>query len=354
MSLGVALVGSGIFAREEHLPAIQKTPHLTLRAVYSRSLKSAEALAAGTPEIDLYSEDAGEGKTYADLLKRDDIHAVIIALPIVAQPQYIEAAINATKHVLSEKPIAKDVKDAENLLKFYHDNKGNDSKDKAEWSVAENFRFHSSLLYAREQIQQMGRLFGFRVNMYGNVKRGGKYFETAWRKTPSYQGGFLLDGGVHYAAALRFLLGESNRIVKVSAQTSQLQEHLPPIDTLDAVLRCESGVSGTFSVSFGTTFPGSISEYAIACEQGTVTISKSGKVVVRDAEGKEDESRSKDFTDQGAGVKEEVQVWAKNLAEKTLQDPRQTPEEALKDLALLEAMFVSGTKSGDVVELSNQ
>lgn len=140
---------------------------------------------------------------------------------------------------------------------------------------------------------------------------------------------------MHYAAALRFLLGESNRIVKLSAQTSQLQPHLPPIDTLDAVLRSESGVSGIFSLSFGTTFPGSDSEYAIACEQGTVTISKAGKVVIRDREGKEDDIRNKDFTDQGAGVKEEVQAWAKNLADKAPQDPRQTPEEAYKDLALV-------------------
>ncbi len=78
--------------------------------------------------------------------------------------------------MLSEKPIAKDLKDAESLLKFYQDLKSNNAQERATWSVAENFRFHPSLLYAREQIQQMGRLFGFRVTMYSNVKLGGKYF----------------------------------------------------------------------------------------------------------------------------------------------------------------------------------
>jgi predicted dehydrogenase len=75
---GVALIGSGIFAKEEHLPAIQATPSLNLVAVYSRSLKSAQALSEKLSSVDLYSDD-NDGKTYDDLLKRDDVKGVIIA-----------------------------------------------------------------------------------------------------------------------------------------------------------------------------------------------------------------------------------------------------------------------------------
>lgn len=57
---------------------MQATPDFELRAVYSRSLKSAQNLAAGTSSVELYSEDAGAGKQYADLLSRQDIAAVII------------------------------------------------------------------------------------------------------------------------------------------------------------------------------------------------------------------------------------------------------------------------------------
>jgi len=74
----IALIGSGIFAKEEHLPAISATSTLNLAAIYSRSRKSVEALAANVSGVDLYSEDS-EGKTYADLLKREDIKGVIIA-----------------------------------------------------------------------------------------------------------------------------------------------------------------------------------------------------------------------------------------------------------------------------------
>lgn len=77
MATGIALIGSGIFAKEEHLPAIRATPLLELKAVYSRSLASAQSLASEI-KADLYSEDQ-EGRKYDDLLKREDITGVVIA-----------------------------------------------------------------------------------------------------------------------------------------------------------------------------------------------------------------------------------------------------------------------------------
>ncbi len=52
---------------------------LTLKAIYSRSLKSAQSLSPDTSSVDLYSDDSGAGKGYRDLLSRPDIQAVIIA-----------------------------------------------------------------------------------------------------------------------------------------------------------------------------------------------------------------------------------------------------------------------------------
>jgi predicted dehydrogenase len=107
---------------------VRATPQLALKAVYSRSLKSAQAVNAN---VDLYSDDVGVGKTYHDLLLREDIQAVIIALPILSQPEFIEAALAAGKHVLSEKPIAGDLKRADSLIKYYKSDK---VKNKATWA----------------------------------------------------------------------------------------------------------------------------------------------------------------------------------------------------------------------------
>lgn len=175
MSIGVAILGGGIFAREEHKPAVDAAKELTLRAIYSRSLKSAESLEADESKVDLYSDDSGTGKTLDDLLARSDIHAVIIALPILKQPDYVRKALSAGKHVLSEKPIAENVKDAKDLIQWY---KSNVDTSKIIWSVAENFRFQNTYVEAAKEREKQGRTLTFRLKQYIPVAPGGKYYET--------------------------------------------------------------------------------------------------------------------------------------------------------------------------------
>lgn len=80
----------------------------------------------------LYSNDSGEGRGLDYLLARSDIKAVIIALPIKNQPEYIRKCLLAGKHVLSEKPVAENVRDAKELIKWYHD----EMDMKVTWGVA--------------------------------------------------------------------------------------------------------------------------------------------------------------------------------------------------------------------------
>lgn len=46
----------------------------------------------------------------------------------------------------------------------------------ATWGVAENFRFLESFEFARKELGNLGRVLGFRVKVFGNVKPGDKYF----------------------------------------------------------------------------------------------------------------------------------------------------------------------------------
>lgn len=147
-----------------------------MKAVYSRSLKSAKTLTTDASNLDIYSDDSGSGKSLDDLLARSDIHAVIIALPIKNQPEYIRKALLAGKHVLSEKPVAENVKDAKDLIGWYRSEI--DTK-KVTWGVAENFRYLASYDHAAEARAKLGKLLGFRCQMQTLVK-GGKYFETEY------------------------------------------------------------------------------------------------------------------------------------------------------------------------------
>ena len=243
--------------------------------------------------------------------------------------------------MLAEKPIAADVATARALLDWTQ----NASNTRARYSVAENFRFLESFLWGAEQLSSLGRVLTFRARVTSFVAPGGKYFETAWRKTPGYQGGFLLDGGVHFVAGTRLLLGGAGEApVKVSAFTAQLQEHLPPVDTLNAAVQLGNGASGTLAISFGTTEK--VSEYLVAAEKGSVFVSR-GRVVVTRIGGEEE---VREFKDEGSGVKQEIRAWAAGL-EKGEADPMQSPVEALRDLQVLEAALRSGELGGQAVEV---
>jgi predicted dehydrogenase len=96
----------------------------------------------------------------------------MIRLPITNQKQYIRAALVAQKHVLSEKPVAENLKDADELIEWYR----KDLKTKATWHVAENWRFLNSIAFAKEEAGKLGRTLGFRVRIYDNIQKGWKFF----------------------------------------------------------------------------------------------------------------------------------------------------------------------------------
>lgn len=92
-----------------HIPAIlNASDTISLAAIYSRSASSVEKL-VNSGALDALDADAraniaqysGE-QGLTELLKRDDVHAVIVALPISKQPEVIFKSLQAGKHVLSE------------------------------------------------------------------------------------------------------------------------------------------------------------------------------------------------------------------------------------------------------------
>ncbi|CEL11518.1 hypothetical protein ASPCAL14620 [Aspergillus calidoustus] len=342
MPVNVALIGGGIWAQEEHLPAVEAAEDLELKAIFSRSLASATSAAALLPRpVDVYSDESGDG--YSEILARSDIDAVVISLPIANQGKYIRAALLAGKHVLSEKPVAENVAEAEELIRWYRTEiKG------ATWAVAENFRFLDSYAYAADQIKTLGRIIGFQGRQQGFVEVDWKFNLTSWRRSPTHQGGYILDGGVHYIASLRTLLGAhpGNEIARVSAFTSQLQPYLPPVDTADVILRTKSGVTGTFQISRGTSLRAD--EWTVACERGWVTVR--GEEVSVSRGGEVEVQR---VPNERTGVPPEIRAWGKAVLEGRVV-PEQEPEAALADLEVIELILKSGENDGIPINAKHQ
>jgi predicted dehydrogenase len=325
----------------EHLPALV-TLKAKLKAVYSRSAKTAsnflsESKKLGVEGIELYSEDT-PGHTLGDLLRRQDIKAVIIVLPIPVQPDIIRRCFAAGKHVLSEKPIAKDVSTARLLLEDY---KKEYASNGIIFNIAEQFRYIEGVELARKWIvdeKAVGQLNQVHLRIWRNVKAGGKYYETEWRKSPQYQGGFILDGGIHHVAQLRYVSGQE--IIETRGFARQVAAHMPPLDTVNAGILLSGGATGTFSMSFASTK--SATENIFIGTKGSLTITGSHLETIlklEDVAG----NTIKDLAVKNQGVEQEIKAFL-NAVEAGNSESRAGPEEALNDLAVIESLCSGGGK----------
>ncbi len=324
----LALVGAGNFARDAHVPAINALgDRFEIAAVYSRTRATAEAL---LPSL------SGQPEIYTDLsalLKRAEIEAVDLLLPIGALPTAIDMAFAAGKHVISEKPISPDVMSGRRLIAIHRNHPGQ------VWMVAENYRYEPSFRRAGELVRggSIGRVMVAQWSLYLPTRPGNKYYGTDWRRNNSFPGGFLLDGGVHHVAGLRQVLGE---IASVSAEVKQMMDDLPPADTLSAAISFASGVIGNYTVTYtaGAPFP----TYLTVIGETGVVRATSHSVILNDGQ-PEDFSARKSVNDELAAFADAIRSG---------QPQVNTALEALKDVAVVEAMLKSG-ESGCRVEVES-
>jgi predicted dehydrogenase len=121
MPLNLALLGSGLFATNAYLPSISEpsNKHIKLHTLWSRSESSVSKLASKATELG-HSPRVLHGPEGLQAIWDDkSIEAVSLVLPITAQPELILAALKAGKHVISEKPVGKDVQAARELIEEY-------------------------------------------------------------------------------------------------------------------------------------------------------------------------------------------------------------------------------------------
>ncbi|WWC63242.1 uncharacterized protein I303_105842 [Kwoniella dejecticola CBS 10117] len=239
MPANIALLGSGVFAKASYLPAIMSLHPtvLKLHSIWSRSASSAEGFlsviqeSSSTLKPELQHGDEG----LESILANKEIDGVLIVLPISSQAEIIRKCWKAGKHVLSEKPIAKDTKIAKALVDEYErDYKPNGII----WRVAENYAHEPILREAGKVLAntpELGPILFWQLNFQGYIQDGSKYQSTTWRTIPDYQGGFLLDGGVHWIALLRTVLPSNALPSSIISVKSLHRTHLLPHDTLHAI-----------------------------------------------------------------------------------------------------------------------
>jgi predicted dehydrogenase len=326
--LRIGLVGAGLFAQEAHVPALQALGDtFEIAAIHSRTRAKAEALAAEIAQTAPVPDVVDDLET---LLARADIEAVDLVLPIQTLPGVIRQALDAGKHVISEKPAAPDVKTGRELMAVYAQH-----PDQV-WSVAENWRYEDAFLHAADLIQagEIGQPVTWHWVLHTSMNQENKYYHTMWRRESAFPGGFILDGGVHHIAALRLILGE---ISAVNAVARQIREDLPPIDTLNAALVFESGLAGMYSITYAAESPWPNMLHIVG-ENGTLRV-QPGEIEITAPSG----ACRTDRTDR-RGIENELTAFAAAIRDG--QPLRNTPEEGV---AVIEAMLRSAETGQQVM-----
>lgn len=178
---------------------VVKSPLVDMRAVASRSKEKAEAFAS---EFDIPRSYG----SYEALVADKEIEAVYIPLPNHLHAEWVKKCAEAGKHVLCEKPFARDAREAEEAIRY---------AEKRGVKVMEAFmyRLHPQWQRAREivkagelgEVHSVHTLFTYMLTDPTNI-----------RNVLAMGGGGLLDIGCYAVSAARFLLGkEPSRAVSL-------------------------------------------------------------------------------------------------------------------------------------------
>jgi predicted dehydrogenase len=192
--LGVAILGCGLIGQKR-----SKVLHgAKLVVCADLDEKRALALAAGFPNCDATTD-------WLSAVQRADVDIVIVAATNDALVKTSLAAVNAGKHILVEKPAARNVAELDPLIEAAR-------KNNVQVRVGFNHRYHPALLKARELVDsgELGELMFVR-GRYGHGGRKG--YDREWRANPSLSGGGeLIDQGVHMIDLSRWFLGDFTEV----------------------------------------------------------------------------------------------------------------------------------------------
>jgi len=202
-SFNIAVFGAGAIGLD-HLGAFQQHPAANVAAIADNHA-SRGAEAAKLFDVPLVATD------YRELLARDDIDVVSIALPNYLHFPVALDALKAGKHVMLEKPMATNARDAARLI-------AEAKKRRVLLMVGQNLRFSPDVQTLKQLVLKgvLGDVYHAKTawTRRGGIPRIGSWFT----QTKFAGGGCTYDIGVHALDRCLFLMGEFEAAA-VSGQT---------------------------------------------------------------------------------------------------------------------------------------
>jgi len=257
----IGIVGTGWGARVQ-VPAFREAG-LEVIAIAGAHRNKTHRVAE---ELELRAHD-----DWHELVAANDIDLVSIVTPPAEHLTMATAALDAGKHVLSEKPTALNAAEAEQLVEAARRH-----TDRLAL-IDHEMRFLPSWRMARARIGELGTIRYVEVR-YASPSRGDRSREWNWWSDASRGGGVWGAVGSHYVDAVRYFAGE---IDAVQAMLTTVIRERPfgdamrevTSDDLAAVhLRLRSGAAAMMTFSAVASGPDEATSTTIHGEEGAMRL----------------------------------------------------------------------------------
>jgi myo-inositol 2-dehydrogenase / D-chiro-inositol 1-dehydrogenase len=239
---------------------------------YSRIQNKVEVCAVVDARKELAEKKAAQWRvsksfrTLDELLIEQECDAIDICLPHNVHAECVQKACGAGKHVLVEKPIARSLTEADEIIKAAE-------RSGATLMVAHNHVFNP-LVEKAKRIMDEG-LIG-RPHLVKALSLGWFLFvEDDFRQSKEQTGGgVFIDTGAHFVYILRYLFGDVESLVTI--QSNSVRREMEGEDNAIVSLKFVSGCLGEITTSYAGRIPGWQEGFPTGWEQGFVILGDQG------------------------------------------------------------------------------
>ncbi len=331
--VGVGFIGVGGMGMAQ-VKAFEKAKRCKTVAGADLSETARSAFKAAQPQAEVYDD-------YRKLLDDKNVDAVVIVVPTLLHKDIAIDAMKAGKHVLTEKPMARTVKDCKAMLKA-------EKETGKLLMVAHCRRYDPNWLTFANVVEKekIGRPVMWRQMMSGMGPQVG------WFMDDKLGGGPMIDGAVHNYDFGNMMFGDPQRVI---CKGIKLRDHVSALTTATAVVEYPHG--DLLQVSWSWATPGYQGAHDILGAKATLVFGPAGQEVdkndpkgtvyftIINDKGKKQLVKGKSFK-RGMNMYElQAQHFIDCIDGKTKQCL--TPgSEAIKAVAVAEAILTTAQKGG--------
>lgn len=233
--LSIGVIGTGAIAQVTHIPLWKKISEVELLAVCDINKTKAQWVADRFKIPHVFDD-------MDDLFKMEQIEAVDICTPTQSHMPIAISALSSGKHVLVEKPMARNYEESKKMVSFAN-------KYDRKLMVAMNVRFRqdATTLNSFTQGGELGEIFYIKA---GWLRRGEKLVNRTWFVEKEISGGgVFMDLGIQMLDVGLWLMGNL-KAESVKATTYNKITQLKVEDSAAAFIQLINGATLTVEVSW--------------------------------------------------------------------------------------------------------